>query len=263
MQGYRRFNSDFILFLSDDDNIFPGALKKIYDEILFFNPNIAICNFDQPPYNQNNPNFKTSELVTENLIKFAAPFILYPKLTGTIFRKRTYPNNHVTNINSTMVIPHVVLAITEFQKSGSGLHSSVFFAFPDDNYLNHIAFLPYINNLARKEIAGALEGLKTDLEISYLSNLIPIRSVVDDSINWLFKFYTGKQKLSQSMYLEIWSNCFRYFFGIKKSVIGLSLIKSDKSFRRIKILILLIFRAKNYVLKLARRQKVYLESENF
>ncbi len=50
---YNNCSSDYIWFLSDDDNIIDGVINTILTDIKNLSPNILFYNFDQFPNNQN------------------------------------------------------------------------------------------------------------------------------------------------------------------------------------------------------------------
>jgi glycosyltransferase involved in cell wall biosynthesis len=254
-QGYLKFEGDFIIFISDDDNLFPGALTQYLKILIEMDPFVALINFDQPPFTTASPLYKNDILFLSNQSDFFEPLILSPKLTGIALKM---PKNYslreeiASAIIPSYFIAHVALAIHQYSKLGRGLHVSKFFAYPDTDFKDHITFLPYVTNLARFEIDFVLRMINNAEGEQFrrrILELIPSRIVIDDSINWLLKYYLFERNLTREQFYELWSNCLRYFYGHTSSKRGLSLKDSSRKFKRIKIMVIILLRVKNEIWK--------------
>jgi hypothetical protein len=218
-------------------------------------PFVALTNFDQAPFTTATPLYKDDVLFLSNQSDFFELLVLSPKLTGIALKM---PKNYslreeiASAIIPSYSIAHVVLAIHQYSKLGRGLHVSKFFAYPDTDFKDHITFLPYVNNLARFEIEFVLSminNIEGERFRRRIVELIPNRIVIDDSINWLLKYYLFQRNLTREQFYELWSNCLRYLYGHTLSKRGLSLKDSSRKFKRIKIIIIILLRVKNQIWK--------------
>jgi glycosyltransferase involved in cell wall biosynthesis len=255
-EGYLKFEGDYVIFISDDDNLFPGALSEYLKIIIDLEPQVALINFNQAPFTINSRLYRDTIMYKEHNFDFLKPLILFPKLTGIALKN---PRDvSIRKEISSVIIPnyylaHVVLAIYQYSKFGSGVQVSSFLAYPDSDYKDHITFLPYVNNFVRIEIDRAIKmgnNIGGDEFLKTVMDLNPNRNIIDDSINWLFKFYAFKMNLTQEVFSELWSNCLRYFFGQTQSKSGMRLERSNRKFKRTKILIITLLRIKNQIWKI-------------
>ena len=253
--GYLKFTGDYLIFISDDDNLYPGALTEYLQVITKTNPSVALINFNQKPFTFDSPLYTKDKLFITVESDFFEPLIRSPKLTGILLKK---PMNYSLREEiASVVIPsyyiaHIALAIHQYSKLGRGLQAAKFFGYPDHDYIEHVTFLPYVNNFARIEINRALSmctniGGKGFHE--RIIELIPSRIVIDDSINWLFKYYTLERNLTREQFSALWSNCLRYFFGQTLSKSGLTLKDSNRKFKRIKIFAICLLLIRNHILR--------------
>jgi glycosyltransferase involved in cell wall biosynthesis len=268
-QGYLKFQGDYIIFISDDDNLLPGALTKYLKIIIEMKPDVALINFNQAPFTIKSPLYTDNRLFERNTYDFLKPLILFPKLTGIALKNPI--NISLRKEISSVIIPdyyvaHVALAIYQYSKFGRGIQVSSFFAYPDKDYVDHITFLPYVNNFVRIEIDRAINmsnNIGGNELLRTINNLIPNRIIIDDSINWLFKFYTFKRNLTQEVFSELWSNCLRYFFGQTLSKSGMRLNDSQRKLKRIKILMLFLFQVKNRLWKILGFKSANIGEKSF
>jgi len=253
--GYLKFDGDYLIFISDDDNLYPGALTEYLHIITKTNPSVSLINFNQTPYTIKSPLYTEDKLFITIQSDFFHPLILSPKLTGIALKKPI--NYSLREEIASIVIPshfiaHIALAIYQYSKLGRGLQVSKFLGYPDIDYIEHINFLPYVNNLARVEIDHVLSMcnhiISRELQRKII-DLIPSRIVIDDSINWLFNYYSFERNLTREQFSELWSNCLRYFFGQTLTKSGLSLKDSSRKFKRIKILVIFLLAIKNQIFK--------------
>lgn len=268
-QGYLRFEGDYVIYLSDDDNLFPGALTYYVELILELKPSVALINFNQNPYTTQSPLYVEDKLFTEIQLDFFKPLIKFPKLTGMLFKKP--PDQLIRKEITSVIIPshsaaHVALAIYQYSKFGRGLHVSKFFGYPDSDYLEHVTFLPYVSNLFRIEVEHTLNKVGSIGEIENSNNvldLIPNRVVIDDSIYVLYQYYSFKTNLTKEAFTELWSNCLRFSFGKAQTASGLSLRDSSRKFKRLKIIFILLLMIKNLFFKLLHLKHVSLGERGF
>lgn len=268
-QGYLKFEGDYILFISDDDNLYPGALSECLKIITKFQPYVALMNFDQNPFTINSPLYKETLLYKRNSFDFLKPLILFPKLTGIALKKPIH--NCLREEISSAIIPdfylaHVSLAIYQYSKFGSGLQVSEFLGYPDKDCNEHVVFPPYINNFARIEIDRALKmgrNIGCDQFPGSIIDLIPDRIVIDDSINWLFNFYCFKRNLTQEVFSELWSNCLKYLFGHTVTKSGMNLNNSKRKLKRLKIFVIFLLLIKNQIWKMSGLRYASLGEKSF
>ena len=145
---YRNCSTDYIWFLSDDDNILDGSINVIIQNIKKFAPNVLYYNFDQYPYKTETPLIKDSILynsVNKNNIQSISKIVSSPKLTSLVIRKK----NDLTDKFSSFInlnYMHIALALQTGFDFGKIYHSKKFIACPDDDFIDHIDFVPYIGN---------------------------------------------------------------------------------------------------------------------
>ena len=268
-QGYLRFQGEYIIFLSDDDNLISGALSTYLKLIFEIKPSVALINFNQSPFTVDSPLYTENKIFVSYIYDFFKPLILSPKLTGIALKKPEH--NSLREEIASVIIPsypaaHVALAIYQYSKLGKGLHVLNFIGFPDADYLEHITFLPYVSNLFRKELEYVLNktgSFQYEEARRGIIDLISNRIVIDDSIYLLFRYFTFRNHLIKESYDELWSNCFRYFVGRSQSKSGLSLTDSSRKFKRTKILIILLLMIKNRIFRFLGLQHVALGEKGF
>ena len=228
-----------------------------------------MVNFDQKPFTISSPLYNENEYFIDFQIEFFKPLLLFPKLTGIVLKN---PDNQLLREEiASVVVPtfaaaHIALAIYQYSKLGKGLHTSVFFGYPDPDYLEHITFLPYVSNLSRIEVKSVLNktGKINNQKIQDdILNLIPSRIVIDDSIYLLYQYYTLKTNLTKEAFSELWSNCLRYLLGKKASKSGLSLRDSSSKFKRMKIYMISLLVIKNQIFKLLGLSHAKLGEKNY
>ena len=62
---YENCNSEYIWFLSDDDNVIDGAIDSIINDLQRHAPSVLYYNFEQEPYNIDNPYIKDKLTILE------------------------------------------------------------------------------------------------------------------------------------------------------------------------------------------------------
>jgi glycosyltransferase involved in cell wall biosynthesis len=194
---YAESETEYVWFLSDDDNVIVGSIDSIISDIDECEPSVIFYNHDQKPFDSRNPYIKRSEffekLTFENLDALKK-IIDWPKLTSLVIKK-TPVGLQFKNINSHYA--HVALSVLCGLAEGRVLHSTMFTAYPDPAYQENIDSPPYIGNYLNATILHVLQLVgKTNL-YDYLSikHCDPLAS----SLNVLGAFYRGKHVLSPAL----------------------------------------------------------------
>jgi glycosyltransferase involved in cell wall biosynthesis len=198
---YEKCDAEYLWLFSDDDNIKQGALNTILSDINTIMPNVIYYNFDQYPYGENNRlvrekalyfTFETSESISK--------IVSFPKLSSIVIRK----NDGVSGSKISKIegiegcgFMHVMLAIQSIFDHGKLLLSNDFIAYPDEDYMNHINFPPYIFNELNFSLYK-LYKLNNRNELFHSLNLSDVNPL-NSSLNWLGNFYLGKMILTPSL----------------------------------------------------------------
>lgn len=199
---YANSKSEYVWFLSDDDNIIAGAVDKIIQDIIQYSPSVIFYNHDQKPYDRAHPCINEYEyfdqITTENVISLQK-IIRWPKLTSLVIKNC---DAGMQVINQDSGFAHVILALQCGLSIGGVLHSPVFTAYPDVNYQDHIDFVPHISNNLDDPIRLALKlnnkmFLYEQLAIPYVDPLIC-------SLNTLGSYYRGQHVLTLPLKQELW-----------------------------------------------------------
>ncbi len=213
--GYLKVTSGWIMFLSDDDVLFAGALDRICADIINVQPDVSLYNFDQVPYDRQNPLVR-GNFVHADIKDFSnlASLFSWPKLTGVVLRCRKLeetddffrallgPAKHFT---------HVILAILCYHKGNVLYKSDFFVAGPDPDFLDHVNFPWYTSASFVKELQNCKSVLGVDDPSLYEQiSKIPIANVVDSSVTHLIYYYAGKIPISRSLKRLLWSNVIRF-----------------------------------------------------
>ena len=199
---YANSNSEYVWFLSDDDNIIAGAVDVIINDIKKYGSSVAFYNFDQKPYDRTQPYIKESEYfeqITDSNIIALQKIIRWPKLTALVVKK-SLAGLQVPNQNSGFA--HITLALHCGLSTGGVLHSSVFIAFPDDDYKDHIDFVPHIGNNLDIPIRWALQT--NNKMFLYKQVAQPYVDPLIASLNVLGAYYRSRLALTLPLKLELW-----------------------------------------------------------
>lgn len=199
---YAGCNSEYVWFLSDDDNIIAGAVDVIINDMKKYSPAVAFYNFNQAPYDRVQPYIKVSEyfdrITAANIIALQK-IIRWPKLTALVI-KNCVAGLQVLDDKSGFA--HVSLALQCGLSEGGILHSSVFVAAPDANYKDHIDFPPYITNNLDIPIKWALQA--NNKMSLYKQLAIPYVDPLATSLNTLGTYYRGRHVLTLPLKRELW-----------------------------------------------------------
>ena len=239
-------NSSYALCFSDDDNLFPGMLAKLLEDLRYFEPNVLIYNFDQPPYSKSNPLNKgirffegpNTGVDLKNLVKWF-------KLTGVVFKTSCYENKPelISSASRSAYFSHVLMAAAISEKFGRLLVSEDFLAFPDQDFLNHTPFVPYVPEFLSRDILEIGPGIGLQGEtIAMLNSYVVRSSVVSRSIHRLYEFYNGERIISRKVHQVLWGNLRDAFvFNKNISTEGLKLSKLPSDYLRLIRMILIFF----------------------
>lgn len=202
-------NSDYIVFLSDDDNLFPGAIKELVDKINRWNPSVILCNFLQHPWSLENPLYSQEELkVDQNKLDWLSSQVKFYKLSGITIRVRD--KSEITSLREETWIRgfgHILLVIVLFKAYGRGLICDLFFAYPDADLYEHIDFAPYVSEIMLYELSRLRQrNFITEKEEVNLSSQIPRQSVNSRSLHRLYEYYQGNFSLTMQVKSQLWEN---------------------------------------------------------
>lgn len=198
---YAESSTEYVWFLSDDDNVREGVIDTIIRDISEYAPSVIYYNFDQKPYTTADPYIKAPEffdVVAPENLRSLKKIIAWPKLTSVVIRSAE-AGLQVQDNKSWFA--HVALAMQCGLSHGRILHSTEFIAFPDDDYMDNINFPPYIGNdlnIAIKQtllLSGRMD-LYDQLALSYGDPL-------SSSLNTLGAYYRGRFALTPSLKREL------------------------------------------------------------
>jgi len=156
---YAGCDGDYCWFLSDDDNICASAIDMIFEDIYKYSPSVIYYNFDQKPYDKESPYICIEEYygyVDEYNLNAVKKIIDWPKLSAVVV-KRCASGYKVLQADSGFA--HAMLALQCALLEGGVLHSPKFIAYPDDDYMDHIDFAPWIGNNVAAHLRSVLEML--------------------------------------------------------------------------------------------------------
>jgi glycosyltransferase involved in cell wall biosynthesis len=256
-------DSKYMILMSDDDNITPGALLEVLDNIAQFKPSVAIYNFNQEPFGIENPLYKYKEFfeLPKDFVMLNK-LVKWYKLTGILL-----------NVNDKSLIElmsklkfefaHVLLAILTSKAKGRLLLNPYFLAYPDIDYMDHVNFAPYVSELMHKDLTKLVKlGWISEFEATQLGNLLPRQSVVSRSIHRLYEYYAGNFPLTHKMKSQLWRNIMkRFLLQHKVSDEGLTLGVEMKDLIRLIRLFAYVIKFRCFVM--LKLLKPRLEKEGF
>lgn len=199
---YAGCTSEYVWFLSDDDNIIAGAVDATIRDINQYRPSVIFYNHDQKPYDRAQPyinEYKYFDQITADNIIALKKIIRWPKLSALVIKK-CEAGFKVLNMNSWFA--HVALALQCGLSVGGVLHSPVFTASPDDDYKDNINFVPYIANDLDTTIQWLL--LENNKMFLYKQLELPYADPLCCSLNTLGTYYRGRHVLTLSLKRELW-----------------------------------------------------------
>jgi glycosyltransferase involved in cell wall biosynthesis len=248
---YKRCNSDYIWFLSDDDNIENGAFDVILDCIKSYDPNVIFFNFNQSPFGKQTP------LIEENIFheKFLKidqieNFVKSPKLSSVVVKINNYYSGLKVSGDSLALDSgyfHVLLTTEEFLNNGRLLYSNFFIASPDDDYMEHVDFPPYIFNSLIDALLVLFNrhGHRNITENFRFKRINPLNS----SLRWISSYYRGRLLLRNSLKRKLLTT-------IKKEIKNSKTIRSEFNSFVIASLIFVISIVYWYFIKIIFRKDI-------
>jgi glycosyltransferase involved in cell wall biosynthesis len=226
--GLSKFQSEYIFMMSDDDNLIEDSFAELLREIQVSWPDLLYCNFDQYPYGKDNPKI----IQREHFI--GAPdylgvrtLIEWPKMTGIVIRKKSIEdlNTEIKEIcRNCSYFPHVIIAMLLYLRGNKFLKSTSFIAKPDEDYLDHLDFVPYVGDYLVPELSYFLNIY--DVNNPVLIDLIESRRssrIVDTSLSWLTKESLGNIRISVSVKKILRRNIRDFLLGRKVNEEGFEL----------------------------------------
>lgn len=194
--------SEYVWFLSDDDNIIAGAVDAIIRDINQYRPSVIFCNHDQKPYDRAHSYIKEyqyfDKITADNIIALQK-IVRWPKLSALVIKK-CEAGLKVPNMNSGFA--HVALALQCGLSVGGVLHSPVFASSPDDDYKDNIDYVPHISNYMDIPMQWVLQ--KNNKMSIYKQLALPHADPLCCSLNTLGRYYRGRHVLTLSLKRELW-----------------------------------------------------------
>jgi glycosyltransferase involved in cell wall biosynthesis len=199
---YKESCGEYVWFVGDDDNIFPGSIDFIIENIECYKPSVIYYNHDQHPYTKKNPYISTTEYFDRigiSNLKSIKKIIEYPKL-ASIVAKRCESGLRFSHFSGGFA--HIGLAVNIALIDGGVLHSSAFIAHPDPDYKDHINFVPHISN----NLNDLIELILLDVRMPHLGENLKLAYLdpLAASLNMLGAFYRGQHTLTPELRDELW-----------------------------------------------------------
>ncbi len=192
----------YIWFLSDDDNIYNDSLLNILKDIKKYSPNIIVYNFNQHPYTKLNPHIRQNSFYKLCNKSFAIDKIVsWPKLSTLVVKRNSEIDSVMFEKYNGEGFMHLAICIGCFFKEGRLLLSNKFIGFPDDDYMDNIDFVPWIQNGLYNTVRGVcLENgrfnILEKLQIKKVDTLIV-------SINYFSSYLRGKIAVNSRLRRQI------------------------------------------------------------
>ena len=204
---YDGASSEYVWFLSEDDNLFPDAISNIMSELGRKSTVALFFNFNQKPYDFESPLVKSRiEYTTINKANISClrDVVAWPKLTAMVVKKIEIS---LPRPAKKLGFYHVEIFIRAVVKCGGFVSSTKFLAYPDEDYLDYIDFPPYIGNGLNEQLLNFL----TDLNLAdcYESLCVPHVSPLDSSLQLMGASYRNKFKVSDKLREELWVTIFK------------------------------------------------------
>ena len=264
--GLDKIENGFVLLLSDDDELYEGALTKVLSDIENFKPNAAIYNFNQDPYGTSSPLHKIQEYSANSIdLKKLNSLLNWPKFTGIVVNTEVLEldsDEFRTMVTDSKYYPHVALVLFCYLKSNGLLKSNFFLAGPDADYREHVNFPWYVGAHLLHDIKFLWQPLKNqNPAFDKLGEDLPKMDVLDLSVNQLILFYQGKTRITRSVKTTLWLNVTRFLSLRKTNVDGLRFDRQSwRTIIQIRYLVILSFLSNLYP---PLRRKKMLMNEGF
>jgi len=225
--GLNRSTSEWIMFLSDDDKLCAGAIKQVCVDLIEKRPSVALYNFSQPPFDYNTPLIAKTDLSMQNSdYSLLASLISWPKMTGVVLEMapifdRMSEINEICDFSSNF--PHVTLSLYIHKEAPRLLTSTTFLAEADEDYLEHVNFVPYIDQYLVRELENYRKFHDVNsISLNKLINSVPVTNILESSVNALLGFYRGNVRMTKSVKRKLFTNILRFLCGKRETSDGLS-----------------------------------------
>lgn len=240
---YRLSKAKYIWFVSDDDNLADGAIDTIVSDVLLHTPTVAYYNFEQEPYSKKNPYIQKSYFFECAHMENFAPIskiARWPKLTSIVLKSGYVRLLPIGLESEKLGFMHVALALSLAITHGRVYHSSIFIAYPDDDYLEHIDFPPYIGNNLIVTVRHVLTYYEKSEAIAFFNLkrsdplVLSIRTLTGSRLGKTKISSSLKEELISTVKLELKSQGILVIFNRKflSSVIGYLLVPLRLSLRK-------------------------------
>jgi glycosyltransferase involved in cell wall biosynthesis len=265
--GISHILGEWVMFLSDDDILVEGVLANICFDLQNYIPSVALYNFAQPPFDFDNPLIGNLSYSRENSdYAQITSLISWPKLTGVVLKSQPLIE-HLPEIkqicNFSKYFPHVTIAAYVFSQTPGLLKSSLFVARPDEDFQDHINYLPYIGEYLVLELDTYRQTFDSDNAslMNIVSQLLRT-NILDESANSLIGYYLGKNRLTRRIKSNLINNLVRFATFKSGTKDGLLFAKPSKLFYA-KLLLLPIISVSLKIASLAKFHKIQLMDEGF
>jgi len=201
LKCYENCSSDYIWCVSDDDIISSGAIDVILEDINSYNPNVIYYNFDQPPYTRINKYISETHLykkIDSESLQSITKIINWAKLSALVLKKIEINQSFVEKEFKFM---HASLAVYIGLHIGQVLHSKVFIAKVDDDYLDQIDFVPFVGNYMVENIEMLMKFTGNSDLFNVLTEKYPLTKVdpVESSLKHLANVYKAGLLISEDL----------------------------------------------------------------
>ena len=233
--GLKRATSEWIMFLSDDDNLCAGALEEVCADLVEKRPSLALYNFSQAPFDFKNPLITKTDFSFQNSdYSPLTSLVSWPKMTGVVLgmtpmAPRMPQINEICDFSSHFT--HVTLSLYIFKEAPGLLKSKTFLAEADDDYLEHVNFVPYIDQYLVRELENYRAfSDSNNVTLNELINRVPKTNILESSVDALLGFYRGNVRMTESVKGRLFTNLLRFLRGKKETSDGLAFSRPSTRF---------------------------------
>jgi len=225
--GLERISSEWVMFLSDDDNLCAGALTQVCHDLKTKGPSLALYNFSQPPFDFGNP-LITQEFSTDRNVDYlcVSSLVVWPKMTGIVLEmspidRKTSQIKEICAFSPNFA--HVILSFFLFSQAPNLYKSTTFLAEPDKDFLDHVNYLPYIGLYLAAELESYRKFFDpNNSSLGLVIDQIPKTNILEVSVEALIGFYRGRVRMTKMVKSILINNISRFLLGRRKTKDGLS-----------------------------------------
>jgi glycosyltransferase involved in cell wall biosynthesis len=230
--GLSKFESEYLFFMSDDDNLIEVAFAEMLNEIQCSTPDFLYSNFDQHPYGTDNPKIQHTEVFSGSPdYRGVRTLIEWPKMTGIVIRRKSveYLITDIEDIcNNCAYFPHVIISLLLYLRGQVFVKSPIFIARPDDDYLDHLNFVPYVGDYLLGELSYFRSTYDdSNLILEEIGESLRSTRIVDTSLSWLLKESAGQIQISGRIKIILQKNIEDFLLGKRINREGFSLEKAS------------------------------------